>query len=94
MKGTPNGACIQAHLTFNFNGCTQINAKVEYFHKGHTKWSMHTSSVNIEFYWLLQNKCKSGVFHKGHTKWSMYTSSVNIEFNRLDPNKFKSGVFS
>ena len=50
MKGTPNGACIQAQLTLLFIGCTQINAKVEYFHEGHTNWSMFTSSVDIEFY--------------------------------------------
>ena len=62
MKGTPNGACIQAHLILNFIGCTQINTKVEYYHEGHTKWNMYTSSVNIELYWLHPNKCKSGVF--------------------------------
>jgi hypothetical protein len=53
---------MDAQLTLNFTGCTQIHAKVEYVHKRHTKWSMCISSVNIELYCLHPNKCKSGVF--------------------------------
>ena len=36
---TKRSMYIPSQLTLNFIGCTQINAKEEYFHKGHTKWS-------------------------------------------------------
>ena len=69
MMDTPNGVCLQAPLTLNFIDGTQINATVNYIHKGPTNWIIQAQLI-LHFIGSSQINTVE-YFHKGHKKWSM-----------------------